>query len=650
MSAVDLDHATIRALFEAPTASRPLWAPQGQRLAYTVAVPDVGANSTSSEIWILDAERLQTERLITDISGSGPPVTWSPDGAHLAYVESNDEVDCIVVVGLDGSRRQIESTAAPHGRLATHAFFRTFAWSPTGDLLLYTAYAPSPDSPSDPAVNPRNDGDGLGEVERIRLWVHDIHGNGSPRPLTTDAYHSGAGAWMPDGQTVVFVSNRSGREEGAVSNLTQPFGIWCADASGSSEHPLVTGPNAAIAPSVSPNGQRIGFLAAPMLGPHSVNLELTTVDVRGGNQRALTPGLDRGVDTEAPPAAAPNGSWIVAVMDGMRSVLMRACEDRPPAPLALELPHASAPAVDLHSGEIACVTQAATVPPEIELLTPDGRSRWRSAHHGVPSRARARTWRFSQDDGVSIESLALTPDAVGPAGVILWPHGGPHSRTADEYRPEIEAAIRHGFAVVAPNFRGSHGYGRQFLLADRLDLGGGDYSDCLAALDTWVATDGDEAMPAFITGTSYGGYLTAWAIGHTQRFVAAVAVNAVTNVESFFGQTDIPSWVYWEFGGSPLDRRDLIRDRSPVQHLAGAATPTLVVHSAEDRRVPIAQGLELHALLQAAGVDTMFVRYPREFHRIAEPAHRVDLISRTLAWFLSYSGDDALPQDAETPG
>lgn len=643
---MELDHSTIRALFEAPTATRPLWSPRGRRLAYTVAVPDVEANSTSSEIWILDAEQLSAEKLVGGIPGSGPSITWSPDGARLAYVEAEDETDRIVLIGLDGSRREIDLALAPHGRLATQAFFRTFAWAPTAERLLYSAYNPAPDDPRDPAVNPRNDGDGLGEVERIRLWVHDLGGTEPPKPVTSDGFHSGAGVWMRDGESVVFVSNRSGREEGAVSNLTQPFGIWTTDAAGSSEQPLVAGSNAVIAPAPARDGRRIGFLAAPMMGPHSVNMELTTVDRAGGDRRVLTSGLDRSVDTEAPPAPAPDGSWIVSVMDGMRNVLMRTREGRPPAPLALEQPHASLPDVDRHSGEIACVTQAATVPPEIELLTPDGRSRWRSAHHGVECEARSRIWTVEREDGCSIESLALGPAGTSARGVILWPHGGPHSRTAEEYRPESEAAIRHGFAVVQPNFRGSHGYGIDFVVADRMDLGGGDYADCLAALDSWLATAGHDDLPVFITGTSYGGYLTAWAVGHTERFVAAVAVNAVTNVESFFGQTDIPSWVYWEFGGSPLEQRDLIRDRSPVQHLAGVTTPTLVIHSEEDRRVPIAQGLELHALLRAAGVATDFVRYPREYHRIAEPAHRVDLVSRTLDWFFAHAKDGMAPRDA----
>ena len=117
---MELDHPTIRALFEAPTARRPLWAPQGRRLAYTVAVPDVQANSTSSEIWILDAEQLNADKLVGGIPGSEPSVTWSPDGARLAFMESEDETDRIVLIGLDGTRREDRSGAGA-ARPAGHA-------------------------------------------------------------------------------------------------------------------------------------------------------------------------------------------------------------------------------------------------------------------------------------------------------------------------------------------------------------------------------------------------------------------------------------------------------------------------------------------------------------------------------------------------
>ena len=391
---MEVDRTAIRALFEAPTATRPRWAPTGRRLVYTVAVPDAEANRTTSELWLLEADGATSERLVEGIPTGDPPASWSSDGTRLAYAETDDETDRIVVIGLDGSRREIDLAQAPHGRLATLPFFRTFAWSPTDDRLLYSAYNPDPEDPPDPAVNPRNDGDGLGEVERIRLWVHDLRGNEPPRPVTSDDYHSGAGIWLPNGQDVVFVSNRSGHEEGAVASLTQPFAIWKTDTDGSTERPLVSDSHAAVVPAVQADGRRLAYQAAPMTGPHAVNMELTTVDTSGSDRRTLTGGLDRSVDPESPPAATPDGSWIVVLMDGMRSVLLRASETAAPESLALEQPHASLPDVDGCSGEIACVTQAATTPPEIDLLSPEGRSRWRSAHHGIESKARSRIWTF----------------------------------------------------------------------------------------------------------------------------------------------------------------------------------------------------------------------------------------------------------------
>lgn len=629
-----IDVGTVEALFEAPVVTRPQWAPGGRCLVYSVARSCVASNRAWSEFWILNTDHLQTERLVSNVPGTDPAFCWSPDGSQLAYLEAGDDEDRIVVLGLDGSRYERVLVDVPHGRIVKHPFFRTFTWSPIDDRLLYAAHDITSQNLFDPVVNPRNDGDTLGEVERIRLWVYDLKVGGRTRAITSDQYHSGAAVWLSDGHTVVFVSNRSGREEGVIANLTQPFEIWSANADRLREHCLVQRSGATLVPTPSADGRNIGFLEASSRGPHADNMVLATVDCIGADRRVLTLGDDQGIDIESGLAASPDDSWVFVALDGMRNVLTRIREGAAPQSLDQRLPYSTMPDVDTQAGEIVCVSQSATDPPEIELMGIEGRRRWRSSHAGINTFSRPRVWKLSRDDGTTIESMALEPQG-SLSGVILWPHGGPHSRSAEEYRPDWEAAIRHGFAVVAPNFRGSHGYGREFLLANRCDLMGADYRDCLAALNDWTVITSSEEVPAFVAGSSYGGYFVAWAVGHTHRFVAAVAINAVANIESFYAQTDIPSWVEWEFGGTPFTQRWLIRDRSPIQHLAGATTPTLVVHSAEDRRVPISQGLELHAALRAAGVVTGFVRYPREYHRIAEPAHRADLAVRMLNWFVS---------------
>ena len=631
-----IDRAGIASVFESPVPTRPSWSPRGRYLIYSVSRPNVEANQILSDIWILDTERLVSECLVHGISGSDPAITWAPDGTRFGYLETNEERDRMVLIGLNTSTNEFALSDRSHGRIATHPFFRTFAWSAVDDLLLYTAYNAPPAVTADPAINPRNDGDSLGEVERIRLWIRNLNDRRPATPITSDEYHSGAGAWLANNRSIVFVSNRSGSEEGVLSNLAQAFALWRADLGTNSESLLVAGPGAVIAPASDNEAERVAFITAPTIGPHADIMALETMAPDGSNRQALTSTKRHAVSSESPPMHGPDGSWIVASLEGTRSVLLRSRDGEPPQKINHVMPHATLPSADSVTGAIACVTQSAIHPPEIELLDTDGHSVWRSQHQASSTSTVARTWSVASTDAVTVETMALTSDRQ-PSGVILWPHGGPHGRVAEEYRPDIEAAIVHGFAVITPNFRGSAGYGREFLLSDRMDLAGGDYQDCLNTLDDWIAINGQKDLPAFITGTSYGGYLTAWAIGHTNRFSAAVAVNAVTNVESFYALTDIPSWVKWEFGGTPLTQRRLIQERSPVRYIDKATTPTLVVHSAEDRRVPIAQGLELHAALRAAGVATAFIRYPREYHRIVEPAHRMDLLARTLHWFVAHA-------------
>ncbi|HCU73856.1 MAG: hypothetical protein CL790_06325 [Chloroflexi bacterium] len=636
MSFPIIDRAAITSIFESSVPTRPSWSPQGRCLVYSVARPDIATNHIVSDIWLLDTEYWATERIISGISGSDPAITWAPDGTRFAYLETADEKDRMVVVGLNGSTEEIDLSDNSHGRIATHPFFRTFTWATTNDLLLYTAYNAPPAAKNDPVVDPRNDGDSLGEVERIRLWIRDLKAPRSASPISSDGYHSGTGIWLENNRAVAFVSNRSGTEEGLVSNLAQAFALWRVDLGTNSERLLADGLGPVVSPTNRSEEDQIAFITAPSIGPHADVMALETMASDGSSRRALTSTTHHAVSPESAPAPVPDDSWIVVSAEGTQSILLRVRAGTAPLKINHALPHATLPSVDSISGAIACVTQSATVPPEIEVLDANGGSFWRSQHQEISTGAVARTWSIASADNTNIQSMALTSDRK-PSGIILWPHGGPHSRTTEEYRPDIEAVVSHGFDVIQPNFRGSAGYGREFLLADRLDLAGGDYQDCLNALDDWITTTGQEALPTFMTGRSYGGYLTAWAIGHTNRFSAAVAVNAVTNIESFYALTDIPGWVKWEFGGTPLTQRRLIHERSPVRYIKKATTPTLVIHSAEDRRVPIAQGLELHAALRDSDVVTSFVRYPREYHQIVEPAHRMDLVARTLDWFVTHA-------------
>jgi dipeptidyl aminopeptidase/acylaminoacyl peptidase len=193
-----------------------------------------------------------------------------------------------------------------------------------------------------------------------------------------------------------------------------------------------------------------------------------------------------------------------------------------------------------------------------------------------------------------------------------------------------------GYAVFQPNFRGSAGYGKRFLEADRQDLGGGDMRDVLTGIEMLAREKLIDPERQFLFGSSYGGFMTTWLIGHTNQFRAAVAQNAVTDMHAMWGLTDIQSWTEHELGGVPWEIAEKMRAHSPLAFVHNVRTPTFIIHSAGDRRVPLPLGRMYHQALLARGVPTGMAIYPGEGHGIRQPKHQVDVLRRTLAWFAKH--------------
>ena len=208
-----------------------------------------------------------------------------------------------------------------------------------------------------------------------------------------------------------------------------------------------------------------------------------------------------------------------------------------------------------------------------------------------------------------------------------WFHGTWH------YYAQVLAAS--GFAVLLPNPRGSTGRGVEFTDANRFDLGGGDFTDIMSGVDALIERGIADPERLGIGGWSYGGCLTAWAITQTDRFKAAAAGAAPTNWVSKLGTTDIRPFDEWSLGQLLLDSDGVWR-QSAIRYLNQASTPTLILHGEEDSRVPLAQSIELYLGLQAAGVTTELVTYPRQEHLLHERDHQLDLLQRVIDWFDRY--------------
>jgi dipeptidyl aminopeptidase/acylaminoacyl peptidase len=197
----------------------------------------------------------------------------------------------------------------------------------------------------------------------------------------------------------------------------------------------------------------------------------------------------------------------------------------------------------------------------------------------------------------------------------------------------VQLFAASGYAVFQPNFRGSTGYGRAFLDADRFDLGGGDMRDILTGIDFLVEEGTVDPNQQFLYGVSYGGFMTCWLVGHTRQFRAAVAQNAVTELNVMWYLSDLQSWTEWEFGGPPWVVADKMRQHSPLSYATQVRTPTLILHSADDRRCPLAMGTMFYRALKRNGAETRMIVYHDEGHAVKQLRHQEDVLRRVLEWF-----------------
>lgn len=256
-----------------------------------------------------------------------------------------------------------------------------------------------------------------------------------------------------------------------------------------------------------------------------------------------------------------------------------------------------------------------------------------------------RTVRWTTDDGLEIEGLLLTPDgAEGPLPLVTLVHGGPSWCWAGYFsdsEPSSVLLADSGYAVLLPNPRGSNGRGHTFAQAVIDDPGGKDFEDIMAGVDMCIEAGIADPDRLGISGLSYGGYMTAWAVTQTDRFAAAVAHSVISNWVSFHLTSDISAFDDSIIGDAWSDPAGPYVRWSPVYHAAACTTPTLIVQGALDRCTPVGQAEELFAAIARTGVDTELVVYPREGHVPMERAHARDSIERTQTWFDRYLRADA---------
>jgi dipeptidyl aminopeptidase/acylaminoacyl peptidase len=286
----------------------------------------------------------------------------------------------------------------------------------------------------------------------------------------------------------------------------------------------------------------------------------------------------------------------------------------------------------------AAVLETAEEPPEVVLFENGTASAVTSLNAELGPRLKKAEWRtytWESFDGLEIDGLLALPHGRGngPLPLVVYVHGGPTATWSWSVFSHPLLLAQEGYAVLLANPRGSVGRGQEFARANFGDMGGADLQDILFGVDALVRDGIADDERVAITGGSYGGFMSAWAVTQTDRFAAAIPCAVVTNWLSFHLTTNIGRWDRLYMDADPFDASGEYPKRSPVYHAHNCKTPTLILHGEDDLCTPLTQATEFYNALIETGCETELVAYPREGHGWLEREHQIDSWHRTRDWF-----------------
>jgi dipeptidyl aminopeptidase/acylaminoacyl peptidase len=641
-------------------AADPALSPDGQRIAWSVTTVEKEHNDYRSSIYVANVDGSNARRLTTSDAKDTRPA-WSPDGKQIAFLSNRSEKGQIWLIRADGGEAWQVSNLDQG--------VSTFEWSPDGSRFAAVSKSVTTTDKADGAdkeesdvrhitsIRYKADGEGFLDGKPKHLWVIPVDGSDAVQ-LTSADVHDDSPRWSPNGREIAFVTNRSeGRDWNTVSE------VWTIPADGGNERPVVSGETVRFgSPAWSPDGTQLAIIGnwdAESGG--AKNDDLWLVPAGGGDLTNLTPDFDRSVgDSAMSDIYTPSQTYPVWSADG-ESVLLTISDSG-----STHLYSVSTGAGDIQrltngdqrvsgfslssdGSTIAYVSATTVNPGDIHVMSTSGgdASRITSLNDdflaGIALPEPEEFWVASQSDGQQIQGWILKPVDFDPSKkypMILQIHGGPHGMYANAFMHEFQLMAARGYVVVYTNPRGSQGYGEAFTTYTHMAWGEKDMPDVMAAVDHVVAQGYVDESRIGVTGGSYGGYMTLWIIGHSDRFKAAVTQRCVSNLYSFFGTSDI-GWTFgaYNFGGTPWENRERFMKYSPITYVANMKTPLLIVHSELDYRCPIEQAEQVFISLKKLGREVEFVRIPDENHNLSrsgKPKHRIERLEHIIGWFDRY--------------
>lgn len=645
-------------VFELQWAGDPQVSPDGRQVAYVRHRGDVMKDTFAGDVWIVSADGRDHRPVVAKASSP----RWSPDGTRLLYVAAADKGAQLFVRWMDtGVTAQVTRVQKSPSHVT---------WSPDGRAIAFVMPVavetqplakplPKPDG-AEWAAPPkviekliyRSDGEGYLADTHAQVFVVPALG-GTPRPLTTGAFdHDGPLAWTPDGQYLLVSANRHPEGEYDPAN-SEVHEIRVADGT---LRTLTTRQGPDRSPVVSPDGRRIAYLGYDDQQHGYENTRLQVMERDGSGASVLSAALDRSVDH---PAWAPSGREIVVdyadegrvklaalSLDGKLRVL---ADDL--GGLSIGRPYATGEFSVSKSGVVAYTAAGPDGLADVGVVPVRGGTPKRLTNLSGDLLAQRdlgkleEFWVPSSHDGTRIQAWVITPPGFDPAAkypLILEIHGGPFAAYGSTFATELQLYAAAGYVVVYVNPRGSTGYGKAFGNAIHHAYPGYDYDDLMSAVDAVIARGHVDTSKLFVTGGSGGGVLTAWIVGKTDRFRAAVVQKPVINWTSFVLTADRYNFFgkYW-FPSLPWDAQAQYWARSPLSLVGNVKTPTMVLTGEEDYRTPIAESEQYYQALKLRRVPTALVRVPGAGHGLDQrPSQLASKVAHVLAWFERHSATD----------
>jgi dipeptidyl aminopeptidase/acylaminoacyl peptidase len=666
----------------------PRLSPDGRRVAFTVTTVVEDKDRRHSEIWMAAADGSAPAYRYTSPATEASGPAWSPDGSLLAFSSrregSDDDIWFLRTGAPGGEGFQIKGV---HG---TPLFSRDGQW------LLYAWRGAEPDSakqqPWRTRVSPtaitrgpdpkRFDGRVYTSIPTVadergflppretrrpsHLYLVPLvgtqggaGGGGEPRQLTSGDLSQSDAAWSPDGRTIAFVQDST--EPVEVRDDVHPE-LYLLTVADGAIRKLPTGFRESTDPAWSPDGRTIAFACSKGRGEENDICVIPAAGGGAGAARNLTG--DWALDPGSP-VWSPDGKTLFFGAETRGNVHH----------FAVATGGGGGPVRQVTSGErqlrgfsqsadgrwVAYTASDVTHPAELyvaPLAGGRGERRLTSFNDSLLTQIAlipADTFWFAGVGGLRIQGWLMKPHGYEPGKrypLVLSIHGGPHSSYGNVLFPEFQILAGQGYWMLFTNPRGSSGYGHAFTFATRGRWGMEDYQDLMQAVDVAIARGRGavDTTRMAVLGGSYGGFMTNWVVGHTNRFRVAQTDRSIFNWYSWYGSSDAQGLTDYEFFGEPWESDSLYRALSPMTYGKTMRTPMLIVHSEDDKRTPITDGEQLFVWLRKRGVPAEFVRYPRSFHglsRTGPPWLLVDRLERIRTWFAHWLGTgDAPPATA----